>query len=520
MSVIDHQRPQSASRRNKLHFFTLRSSKNSRSSERPSIFNVFPDTETELSLVDLNKSNDADGRCLRIFCEKIKEGTCFKTICIKDTTTVGECIDDLTHLIFEPSEIHKLMNPESLVMFEAVGRIKQNPGTASQSSAGELLVNTEFTEVSSHPLVPNQRVMDVFSLMKPASGLSRRLELRPKQPPARTPTAIKSDRLSPETTYFGQDGITPLPHSNGADMSPDIHLLRNKYFPTKLANQPHLLLLKGSRPERDSLMHDLSPLFNGSKVKLSIGLSSKDDIRLYLPPGSNRNKSGTGTASPVSLCIREVGTRKSLCLVIPTQWNLPQCGDVITVFHNWFDVSRETPVERYLQPGDILRLEARQLAYIFLFKDPSSIPEHELKLGFLSLPPTSSVSESLIGTPSSNRVNHVLQMLFPDGDGAGWMTDGSVTFIMTKPWPGLPNVTVAAACYAHLTRSTVIAYAAAHRSEKQVQRTLEYLLGAVGSTLTNEIDALESSFRYGCGFREFESIFGFMKPPKTSITLS
>uniref|UniRef100_A0A0X3PT65 PDZ domain-containing protein n=1 Tax=Schistocephalus solidus TaxID=70667 RepID=A0A0X3PT65_SCHSO len=544
MSVIDHPRQASASRRNMRHFFTLRSSRNAKSSERSSIFNAFPNIETELSLADLDKSNGTGGRCLRIFCEKVKEGTYFKTISIKDTTTVSECIAALIHLIFEPPEQHRLVNPESLLMFEAVGRIKPSMETAGEMSARRPSVCTEFMEVSSRPLVPSQRVMEVFSLMIPASGLSRRLELRPKQPPARRSSASKSNRLSSETTYFGQDGTSSSPHSNGMDMPLDVNILHNKKPPPTLAHQPHLLLLKGSRPERDSLVHDLSPLFSGSRGKLSIGFSSKDDIRLYLAPGSNKSKSDTATASPLNLCIRDVGTRKSLYLVSPSQWKLPQTGDVIQVFHNWIEVSREIPLESYLQPGDILRFEAKGLAYIFLFKDASSVPEHELKLGFLSTPPATPPSASPISTPSSNRsalrtarisasrdaktvdrhpahhtpfsssstlnsknsagscppegvfpstdsVNPVLRMLFPNS-GPGLATDDFVTFITPKPWTGLPNVTVASACYAHLTRSTATACAAARSSEKQLYLTLEHLLDTVGRTLTNEIDDLES----------------------------
>ncbi|BHF67836.1 motor activity [Sparganum proliferum] len=543
MSIIDHQRHSSASGRNKRPFFSLRS-RNSKSSERPFIFNALPNIEKELSLADLEKSNEADGRCLRIFCEKVKEGSYFKTLFVRDNTTVGECISALVHLIFEPSECNQLVNPESLVMFETVGRIRPNTETAAdQKRAGQSIAYTEFTEVGSHALAPSQRVIEVFSLMTPAPGLSRRLELRPKQPPARHSTAPKTDRLSSEMTSFGQGRLSPSPHPNGTDRSPDVQLLRNRYSSTTLAHQPHLLLLKGSRPERDALVHDVSPLFSGSKDKLSIGLSSKEDIRLYLAPGSKRSKSGSVAASPASLCVRDAGKRKVLCLVISAQWKLPQSAEVITVFHNRLDVSKEIPLERHLQPGDILRFEASELAYIFLFKDPSSVPEHELKLAFLSTPPVTPATPSPIATPNSNRsalrtarisasrdsktgdrlppqrtssstsssatanttgscpasevfpsndsVNPVLRMLFADS-GSEWANEDCVTFIMPKPWTGFPNVAVAAACYAHFTRSAAIAYAATLSSERHTQRALEQLLGTVGSTLTNEIDALES----------------------------
>ncbi|CDS37562.1 multiple pdz domain protein [Echinococcus multilocularis] len=468
MSLIDLRRPSTGGKIRRI-FHGSQSQVGHRKQSSPTIASqALPGLGRELSISEVGQLAGKTGRYLRIFCERVCPSAKFKTVFVQNDHTVGECIKRVVmQLSSEGSTVASQVD-----LFEVIGRLPANSKAISESGAvndpGEV-----FSELNSRPLPPGENILNVFSLMAPAPGLCRRLELR-TQP------------LSSAVTFPSR--IRPKIHNTYDSISPSSQLMAPQC--------PFLLLIKGSRPKSDLLVHSFSNICQGKLSEMTMGTSAYNDIRLYLSPeaGVSRETMNINRdhyndlRSPIRFIAKShpvSAKSKAIRLCISSTYNVIQPEYPLTVILNWETLtdSNTFPITKSLEPGDILRIETSNLVYVFLFKDSETVAEHNLSLGFLTLPqlpsaggkpPTgqngsrsaartaridalvrknSNLSNHSVGGPSilptPSSLGVVVGTLFPrtspkSGD-SNWSEIGGI----------LPDVGVAAGCFAHLLRSVV-----------------------------------------------------------------
>ncbi|VDD76814.1 unnamed protein product [Mesocestoides corti] len=523
MSVIDSNRPPSTSGRMRRIFSSSHShiGRPKHTSPSPNAPSTIPGLGRELSISEIGQVAGKLGRYLRIFCERVCPSAKFKTVFIEQDDLVRQCVDKVVLQLFsEDSNVRG-----GCALFEVIGRLPAH-SRAINDTGGVIDPGEVFTELHARPLPPFDKILNVFALMTPAPGLCRRLELR-KQPRASSVSPGTPEKL--DVPLIPTQAPTPPRTLNipiSGRPSP-----RMPPTPTTAPSSPHLLLVKGSRPEKDALVHNFSTIRRRGSEEVTMGTAEYDDIRLYLPPDvriSHENiiVNGNGHAdvtSPIRFLSKTFhgGKTKAIWICVSSGYNAIQPESPLTVVLNWETLTDASslPINRCLEPGDVIRVESTVLSYVFIFKDSETVPEHKLTLGFLTLPQlpliggkppigqngsrsaartaridalvrkTSSCSSqsnsSTSAFPVASSVEFVVGILFPrtqakSGDN-NWGETGGV----------LPDVGVAAGCFAHLIRSIAkrgmeldgAAYAA-RANEDQVLRE-------VNNSLTRELEKLQ-----------------------------
>lgn len=485
MSIIDSQRPASLSRGLKKLFSGSHSQIGGTRKHQQSSTSVahapltMPGLGHELSLPMIGLFDGKRGRHLRIFCESVCSSAKFKTVFISTDDKVQDCIQKV---MAQASSTACSTSHSGCILVEVVGNLpskSQAFGNTDEISDPAV----EFNECSSRELKPSDNMLHVFAYMVPAPGLYRRLELR-KQ--TRTPSVPPRTLNSPLT-----ERRTPIRSNsscNSSRRSP-----RMLKAPMVAPFCPYILLVKGSRPEKDMLLHNFSGILRSNKNILTMGTAESDDIRLYLSPDS-RNvhqsaENGAVDTAPIRLMalMDEASKKKEIWLQVASGYNAIQPKYPLSVTLNLDNLTSHAslPTSKCLEPGDILRVEGHHLHYVFIFKDSETVPEHKLSLGLLSLPQmpviegrppsgqngkrsasrtaridalvrknsvqSSSQSPDTTGAaeglPSVNCVELLVRLLFPK------------TVSRRREWGEkggtLPDVGVASGCFAHLVRSIV-----------------------------------------------------------------
>lgn len=509
MSLIDSRRSSTTSGKIRRIFHGSQSQIGHRKQSSPTIAShTLPGLGRELSISEVGQLAGKTGRYLRVFCENVCPSAKFKTVFVQNDYTVSECIEKV--VIQLSSEGNIIAGQVDL--FEVIGRLPANSKAISESGTvndpGEV-----FSELNSRPLPLEEKILNIFSLMAPAPGLCRRLELRKQllSSPVSFPFRI---RPRVQTTVDSMDISSQL-------MAPQC---------------PFLLLIKGSRPESDLLVHSFSDICQGKLSEMTMGTSAYNDIRLYLSPEArasreNININGehhNGFKSPIRFIAKSHPAStdsKAIWLCISSTYNVIQPEYPLTVILNWeaLTESNSFPINKSLEPGDILRIETSNLVYVFIFKDSKTVPEHNLPLGFLTLPQlpsvggkpptgqngnrsaartaridalvrkTSSLSNRSVGgssfLPSSSSVGVVVGNLFPrtspkSGD-SNWSEIGGI----------LPDVEVAAGCFAHLLRS-VVKHGLGTNGQNYVRHVNEDdVFQKINQTLSRELEKLNKVSR-------------------------
>ena len=467
--MIDSHRPSSTSERFRRIFSGPQMQVGRRKQPSPTSVpsQAIPGQGRELSISEISQVAGKTGRYLRIFCEYVCPSAKFKTVFVETNETVNQCVEKVvTQLRSEADSI-----PGQCDLYEVIGRLPVNSKaineTGSVNDPGEV-----FTELSSRPLPPDANMLDIFSLMAPAQGLCRRLELR-------------KQASSPIFTF-------PIRTRNRGDIR--IPSSQSVNVPMVAPSSPYLLLIKGSRPEHDYIIHNFSNIVHGRLGEVRMGTSQYDDIRLYLAPDAKTQReniiiNGKGyidSKSPIHFTAKDLqgnGKSKSIWLSVHSTYNAvqPECPLMISLNWETLTDSNTLPVNRCLEPGDILRIDSSSLVYVFIYKDSETVPDHRLSLGFLTLPQlpngkppigqngnrsaartaridalvrrtSSSSNQSVNGFsvfPKPSKVDVVIGTLFPrthnKNGTSNWGETGGI----------LPDVGVAAGCFAHLLRSVV-----------------------------------------------------------------
>lgn len=500
MSVIDTRRPPSATGRIKRIFSSSQSQLGTRKQVSPiTVAKSLPGQGRELSISEIDQIAGKSGRYIRVYCGRVCPSAIFKTIFIQNDETVASCVTKLLILLDKEGE-HVT---DMCTLFEVIGRL---PANSKAINAENVVVDPGevFTELSARPLPTNSNLMEVFSLMAPAPGLCRRLELR------------KS------STTHSHSIESPVGQSRSRSAS-----LLGQASPRTFGNAfvapycPYLLLIKGSRPEQDLIIHSFYNICRAKIKELTMGTSDRDDIRLHLWPNarSTRGSNGmngngySGPKAPIrfeSKSLPGSTKSKSIWMSVNSTFNAIQPDSPLTITLNWETLtdSYSFPVNRCLEPGDILRVESQNLTYVFIYKDSETVPEHKLSLGFLTLPQIPSTkppigvngsrsaartaridaiarrssSSSNIGGgstvfPSIGDIEPVIEVLFPristrERD-SNWGENGGI----------LPDVGISAGCFAHLLRSVAKAGMDSNTNEDDLFRELNH-------ALTRELDKL------------------------------
>ncbi|VDM17679.1 unnamed protein product [Hydatigera taeniaeformis] len=469
MSLIDSRRSSTTSGKIRRIFHSSQSQIGHRKQSSPTIAShALPGLGRELSISEVGQLAGTTGRYLRIFCERVCPSAKFKTVFVQNDYTVSECIEKVVIQLSSEGDIVT----SQVDLFEVIGRLPANSKAINESGTvndpGEV-----FSELNSRPLPPEEKILNVFSLMAPAPGLCRRLELRKQLHPS---SVSFPARIRPRI----QNTVDSTVNSSRL-MAPQC---------------PFLLLIKGSRPECDPLVHSFSDICRGKVSEITMGTSAYNDIRLYLSPEAKISRETVNLngdhyndfKSPIRFIAKNhpASTKsKAIWLCIYSTYNFIQPEYPITVILNWETLtdSNNFPINKSLEPGDIIRIETSNLVYVFIFKDSQTVPEHKLPLGFFTLPQlpsvggkpptgqngnrsaartaridalvrkTSSLSSHSAGgssfLPTFSSVGVVVGNLFPrtppkSGD-SNWSEMGGI----------LPDVGVAAGCFAHLLRSVV-----------------------------------------------------------------
>ncbi|KAM7542843.1 hypothetical protein Aperf_G00000016617 [Anoplocephala perfoliata] len=462
MSVIETRRSASATAKLRRLFSASSSQVGGQKRSSPIVIpKCIPGQGRELSISEIDQDSRKIGRYIRFFCDRVCPSAIFKTVSVQKADTVGQCIAKvLVQLEKEGENIS-----DACTLYEVIGRLPPNSRAINEANTvvdpGET-----FTELSAHPLPLNANLLDVFSLTAPASGLCRRLELRLQTSSPQPIMASPSQLGQMSSRNVGNSCIAP--------------------------NCPFLLLLKGSRPECDLIIHPLSSIFPGNLREITMGTSEHDNIRLNLSPEAKNTRENvivdakgyTSSKTAIRFTAKSLaGTsrRKSIWMSVVSTYNAVQPGSPLMIALNWETLTDTSsfPVNRCLEPGDILRIEAPNLIYIFIYKDSETVPEHKLSLGFLTLPqlPSSGSkpptgqngSRSAARTaridaqvrkasnsgnpdnplPDASNIESIIGVLFPRpsyrSKDPNWGEIGGI----------LPDVGVAAGCFAHLLRSVV-----------------------------------------------------------------
>ncbi|KAL5107233.1 hypothetical protein TcWFU_000295 [Taenia crassiceps] len=504
MSLIDTHRSPSTSEKIRRIFHGSQSQIGHRKHSSPTIAShALPGLGRELSISEVGQLAGKTGRYLRVFCERVCPSAKFKTVFVQNDYTVSQCIEKVITQLSSEGNIFT----NQVELFEVIGRLPANSKAINESGTvndpGEV-----FSELSSRPLPPEERILNIFSLMAPAPGLCRRLELR--------------NQLFSSSVSF-QSRIRPRVQTTADSIGVNSQLMAPQC--------PFLLLIKGSRPESDLLVHSFFDICRGELSEMTMGTSAYNDIRLYLSPEARVSREHINTngdhynsfKSPIRFIAKSHPVSvdsKAIWLCISSTYNATQPEYPLTVILNWETLtdSNSFPINKSLEPGDILRIETSNLVYVFIFKDSEMVPEHNLPLGFLTLPqlpsvggkpPTgqngnrsaartaridalvrknSSLSNRSVGgssfLPSPSSVGVVVENLFPrtspkNGD-SNWSEIGGT----------LPDVGVAAGCFAHLFRS-VVKHGLATYGQKYAKHINEdEVLREINQTLSRELEKL------------------------------
>ena len=504
MSIIDSHRPSSASERFRRIFSGTQSQIGRRKQPSPSTtpYQLIPGLGRELSISEIGQVAGKFGRYLRIFCEYVCPSAKFKTIFVESNETVDQSIEKVvSQLNSEGDRIHG-----QCALFEVIGRLPVNSKaineTGSVNDPGEV-----FSELSSRPLPLDANTLNIFSLTAPAQGLCRRLELR-KQ--ARAP-------------------MLPIPNRSRSRGDSRRSSPLRAVGPMIAPSSPYLLLIKGSRPDRDYIFHNFFNISQGGLDEVRMGTSEYDDIRLYPSPDARIHReniivNGNGfvdSKSPIRFMAKHLqgnGKSKSIWLSVISTYNAAQPDCPLMISLNWETLTDSNifPVSRCLEPGDILRIDSTNLVYVFIYKDSDTVPEHRLSLGFLTLPQlppgkppigqngnrsaartaridalvrkTSTTSNHGVGSssvfPKPSNVDVVIGTLFPrthfKNGNSNWGETGGI----------LPDVGVAAGCFAHLLRS-VVKYGVESAGQNYVTHISEdELLREISQSLSKELEKL------------------------------
>nr|CDS26113.1 multiple pdz domain protein [Hymenolepis microstoma] len=464
MSVIDTRRPPSATGRLKRIFSTSQSQAGLGKKNPPvTIPQSIPGQGRELSITELDPLPGKTGRYIRVYCGSVCPSAIFKTVFVQNDDTVASCVAKVLILLEKEGE-HVV---DMCTLYEVIGRLPANSQAITEANV-VIDPGETFTELSARSLPTNIILMEVFSLMAPAPGLCRRLELRK----------------------------CPSSPSNGSDSSIIQHRARSASLLKKASSRtagngcvapycPFLLLLKGSRPEQDLIIQSFYSICREKSSAITMGTSERDDIRLFPWPEArngrenfNANENGYSTSKAP---IRFEARTKSIWMSVVSTYNAIQPDNPLTITLNWETLtdSCSFPVNRCLEPGDILRVESHNLTYVFIYKDSDTVPEHKLSLGFLTLPqiPSTKPPTGVNGSRSAARtaridalvrrnsnssnaggsnvfpnvadVESVIGVLFPrlsnQSKYPSWGENGGI----------LPDVGISAGCMAHLLRSLV-----------------------------------------------------------------
>ncbi|VDO06328.1 unnamed protein product [Rodentolepis nana] len=492
MSVIDTRRPPSATGRLKRIFSSSQSQAGLGKKNPPiTVPQSIPGQGRELSITELEPLPGKIGRYIRVYCGSVCPSAIFKTVFVHNDDTVASCVAKVLILLEKEGE-HVM---DMCTLYEVIGRL---PANSKAIDGANVVIDPgeTFTELSARSLPTNITLMDVFSLMAPAPGLCRRLELRkyPSSPPNGSDSPILQQRGKNASLLKRASSRT----SGNGCVAPHC---------------PFLLLLKGSRPEHDQILQSFHSIRWEKSSLITMGTSERDDIRLYPWPEAQNSRgnvsaNGNGHSILKSPIIFEART-KSIWMSVVSPFNAIQPDNPLTITLNWETLtdSSSFPVNRCLEPGDILRVESQNLTYVFIYKDPGTVPEHKLSLGFLTLPqiPSTKPPTGVNGSRSAARtaridalvrrnsnssnaggtnvfpnvadVESVIGVLFPRLSNRSkypnWGENGGI----------LPDVGVSAGCSAHLLRS-LVKYGA------DTGANVDDVTKEISQTLTRELENL------------------------------
>ncbi|CAL8102244.1 unnamed protein product [Calicophoron daubneyi] len=335
------------------------------------IQDVEEDPLKELSFVQTVSKNGVNTMYLRVYCEKVRAGDHFKTLKVYMNTTAGKCVKDLVEAHFS-----KIGDPNDFELYEVIGSIEQ---------VSKPLLDTEetllFTEVRSRCIGLNETVQDIFGNSCAGIGLSRRIELRRRRviPQRRgSMDVVRQNSLS-----FKRRANTPnLPIPNFRDSR------SRRASASIVPNGPHLILLRGNQSVHDALLHSLIPLIekDGLKSEFTIGSTATADIRIYDAPGEET--SHKIFAKLVGYDYPLTGDVRGAIFLEPFNLEWAHTAGTQSVDIPLMYVNEEllnpsgNPFfrKKLLHPGDFIYFGSVRRGYIYLFKDPRWIPDHELQL--------------------------------------------------------------------------------------------------------------------------------------------
>ncbi|CAH8459922.1 unnamed protein product [Dicrocoelium dendriticum] len=374
----------------------------------------------ELSLEKVQSKDGFIINYLRVYCERVRQGDHFKTIRVHGGSTARKCLKELVDIYYT-----KIGAPEQFQLFEVFGRIAPVNGIGDNNETV-----LAFTEVKCRPIPPEETIHDLFSSTAPGSGLSRRIELRSCQHPFVQPSTMSRSSHTSSNDIPATPTTPPLRRSvtpGGSRMT--FRDSRRKRVPrvTHPPDGPYFLMLRGSQPQKDSLIYDLSSLVqkNSTRSEITIGSRPSADICIHSAPGETLPQREqitfaklVGYDQPLTVDGTNILTGAIYLEPALSEWNTegktPLDIPYIAV-NDEILVQPNSPFfkPRLLRPGDLVYFGSTNRGYVFLFKDPRWIPDHRLVLG-LPAPKAGSVVENHGPRINGYSVNLVEQVRYAE----------------------------------------------------------------------------------------------------------
>lgn len=393
----------------------------------------------ELSWETFTSKEGFTSKFVKIFCEKVRTGDHFKTLKIIESTTVEQCIKELVENYFS-----KLGKPDEFQLCEVIGRIEAMATSIIQDPVWS------FTEYKVRHIDPSENIRSIFQNTTPGQGLCRRLELRWKEnfeQSNRTPRISSRSPKSPNLALFTPPS-TPI--RTGTPITSrfrDSRRGRNTQI-NQMPNGPHLLLLRGHQPKLDMLVYDLTKIIsdNGLQPFLTIGDGPDANIQLH-PVPNEKNTLSNGyiyarlSGYPMPINNTERMEIKGIICLEPDESalrskideNLSRTPEIYVNNQLIKPLNENFFTKRVLHPGDIIHFGSKRHGYIFLFKDPRWIPDHQLELPFTNERITQSntvITDYVTCRKQNDNYSTLKYRFLPDHSELQWIIKG--LFISVK----------------------------------------------------------------------------------------